>query len=106
MRSVEIIALLGALVGAFFSVIASLEQRLIKRIKSISAHSENESKELSELRPITKWRLSRLQKLKVIVKADNGEYNFDEKAYKNLNKKRVIAVVIILIVLITFFAIV
>ena len=106
MRLVEIIALLGALVGAFFTVIASLEQRLIKRIRSISAHSENESKELSELRPITKWRLSQLQKSKVIVKADNGEYNFDEDTYKNLNKKRVIAAMIILILSITFIAII
>lgn len=106
MRSVEIIALLGALVGAFFTVIASLEQRLIKRIRSISAHPDNESKELSKLRPITKWRLSQLQKSKVIVKADNGEYNFDEDTYKNLNKKRVIAAMIILILSITFIAII
>ncbi|MEJ2615428.1 MAG: hypothetical protein P8Z35_10745 [Ignavibacteriaceae bacterium] len=106
MRLVELIALPGALIGAFFTLITALEQRLIKRIKSISAHSENESKELSKLRPITKWRLSQLQKSKVIVKADNGEYNFDEKAYKNLNKKRVIAVVIFLIVLISLIVII
>jgi hypothetical protein len=106
MRLVELLALLGALVGAFFTIITALEQSLIKRIKSISAHSDNESKELSKLRPITKWRLSQLQKSKVIVKADNGEYNFDEKAYKNLNKKRVIAVVIFLIVLISLIVII
>ena len=106
MRLVESITLLGALVGAFFTVIASLEQRLIKRIRSISAYSDNKSEELSKLRPITYWRLSQLQKSKVIVKADNGRYIFDEKAYKNLNKKRVIAVVIFLIVSITFILIV
>lgn len=106
MRLVELIALLGALVGAFFTVIAALEQSLIKRIRSISAQSENELKELSKLRPITKWRLSQLQKSKVIVKAENGGYHFDEDAYKNLNKKRVIAAVILLIVLISLFVII
>ena len=106
MRVVEIIALLGALVGAFFTVIASLEQILIKRLRSISAQSDNESKELSKLRLITKWRLSQLRKSKVIVKANNGEYIFDEKTYKNLNKKRVAAVVIFLIVSIIFIVIV
>ena len=106
MRLVEYIALMGALVGAFFTGITALEQSLKKRIRSISAHSENESKELSKLRPITKWRLRQLQKSKVIVKDNNGEYNFDEDTYKNLNKKRVIAAMIILILSITFIAII
>ena len=106
MRLVEYIALMGALVGAFFTGITALEQSLKKRIRSISAHSENESKELSKLRPITKWCLRQLQKSKVIVKDNNGEYNFDEDAYKNLNKKRVIAAVIFLIVLISLIVII
>ena len=104
MRMIEYIALLGALVGAFFTGITALEQSLKKRIRSISAHSENESKELSKLRPITKWCLRQLQKSKVIVKDNNGEYHFDKKAYKILNKKRVIAAVMILIVLIMLIA--
>ena len=97
MRLVELLTILVTFVGAFFSGIAAIEQRLIKKIRNISAHSEKKSKDLST-RPITKWRLSQLQKSNVVLKAEDGEYYIDDSNYKKLRKNRVIAVVIFLIV--------
>jgi len=106
MRLVELLTLLGTLVGAFVTGIATVEQRLINKIRSISSHPNKKTKELSRIRLISKWRLSQLQKLNIIIETKNGEYHLDEVKYNRLRKKRVIIVVIFLIVsifLIVFF---
>ena len=61
MRLVELITLLGTLVGAFVTAIATVEQSLINRIRNSSSHPKKKTKELSKLHLITKWRLSQLQ---------------------------------------------
>jgi len=105
MRLVELLTILGTLVGAFLSGIATLEKNLIKKIRNISAHSEKKSKDLSN-NPVVKWRLSQLQKSNVVLRGEDEEYYIDESNYKKLRKNHVIAVVIFLIVSISLIVII
>lgn len=105
MRLVELLTILGSLVGVFLSAIATLENNLIKKIRNISAHSEKKSKDLSN-NSLVKWRFNQLQKFNVVLKGEDEEYYVDESNYKKLKKNRVIAVVIFLIVSISLIVII
>ena len=105
MRLVELITIWATFVGALLTGIAAVEQRLINRIRNSSYYSGNKSKELSKLHLISKWRLYKFQKLKIIVETKNGNYQVDEDKYSQLRKNRVFIVVIFLIVSISLIVI-
>lgn len=88
MKTVEVLQILGTLVGAFASVIIGLEQRLLGRLKSNEATSVESAIALPRLRAISRWRLSRLLKHHVVRSTTDGLFYFDEVSHRMLRKRR------------------
>jgi hypothetical protein len=106
MSTAEILTTLCALIGAFASVLAALEQNLIKKLKDNDATSPGSAVELQKLLPLSRWRLSRLKQAGAIKEVKSGRLYFNESAFKPLLKKRVLIFIILIIisgVVITFF---
>ena len=98
MRTVEILSILGTIIGAFASGLVALERRLIKKLKSSGAISKDKAIGLTKLSPLSRWRLNRLTKSNAIIKTELGAYYFNEGNFRILRIKRVTATIIFLVV--------
>lgn len=108
MRTVEVLQLVAAVVGTFFSVAIAVETRLVKRIRlrSQGATSGETAIRLGNILPITRWRLRRLQGTGAVCTIDSGAVYLDEESYGLMRNRRrktallsaVMAVVAVLII--------
>jgi hypothetical protein len=88
MRTVELLQILGPLVGAFASITIGLERRLLRHLKSHEATSVESAISLPKLRAISRWRLSRLLKHNVVRGTAGGLFYFDDVSHRKLRKRR------------------
>lgn len=106
MRTVEVLQLVAAVVGTFFSVAIAVETRLVKRLRSQGATSGETAIRLGNILPITRWRLRRLQGTGAVCTIDSGAVYLDEESYGLMRNRRrktallsaVMAVVAVLII--------
>jgi len=89
MRTVEVLQIVGAFVGAFASVAIGFEQKILKNLRIQSAISPESAVALQGLKPISRWRLSRLLKHGVVRRAGEGLFYFDEDSFRMLRKRRI-----------------
>ncbi len=93
MRTIEVLQVLAALLGAFFSVVMAMEQRLVKRLRQTDATSAERAIELGSIRPLTRWRLASLKKAGAVRIVDSGAVFLHEESFRALRKRRVITAV-------------
>lgn len=89
MKTPEILQLMTALLTAAASIIMSLEQKLVKRLRRQNATSPEAAVPLPNLRAISRWRLTRLQTAGAVRGAGTDAYYFHEESYRALRRKRV-----------------
>jgi hypothetical protein len=100
MSKAELLQLIAALLGAFASIIAAIEGRLVKKFERASAKSPATAIEMRNLRLIHRWRLTRLEKAGAIAVTEERRYYFDQDAYKAFRMKRRVRVLSIVLPLI------
>jgi hypothetical protein len=98
MRTVEIVSIFATLFGGFLSALAAVEQNLVKKFKASGAISKEKAVAIKQLRPLSRWRVKRLQQAGVIKEVEHGELYLDESAWRVLRTKRVWMVVAVIIV--------
>jgi hypothetical protein len=89
------------LIGAFFSIMAAIEQNMIKKLLKNNALSAQKAIKLQKLIPVFRWRLNGLKHSDVIIEDDTGKCYFNESQYKTVLKKRVISVITIIVIITT-----
>lgn len=89
MRTVEVLQIVGALVGAFASVAMGFEQKLLKNLRTQDAASPKSAVALPGLNAISRWRLSRLLKHGAVREVSDGLFYFDEGSYRRLRSLRI-----------------
>ncbi len=105
MRTVEILSILGTLLGGFASGMAALEKKLVKKLRDRGATSEKKAVELQKLRPLSLWRISRLKRANAIKEVESGKLYFDESAFRALRKKRALIAITLIVVSVFLFII-
>lgn len=88
MRTVEVLQLLGTLVGSLAAVSLDLERRMLKQFRSQQATSAENAIPLPEVRGVSRWRLSRLIKHNIVRSGANGLFYLDEASHRLLRKRR------------------
>lgn len=88
MRTVEVLQILGTLVGGLATLAVGLEQRLLRRLKARGATSPETAIALPRLRAISRWRLSRLLKHGVVRRNSDGLYFIHRHSHRMLRKRR------------------
>jgi len=88
MRTVEILQILGASVGAFASIVAAMEQGFVKRLRRNGATSAETAIKIAGLRPVVRWRLERLKKRDAVRSVASGAVYLHEPTYRTLRRKR------------------
>jgi len=106
MGKAEFLIIVFTFIGAFVSGVAAIEQVIIKKLLKRGATSEQKAIELQKIRPISRWRLNRLRQLGVIMDSNSGKCYYNESKYKTLLRKRLIAVItiIVIVLIITMFS--
>ena len=104
MRAVEILQVSSTIVGAAFTVLATVEQRLVKRLRREGAASPEGAVRLGPLRPPTRWVLKRLRERGAVGVVEPGAVFLDEELLRNLKRRRarVAAVAIPTAILVVF----
>ena len=80
--------LVAAVAGALASVVAAVDQRLIRRLRREGATTSAAAVELAGLRPLSRWRLARLRASGAIVPGGAGRVYLDEAAYGERRRRR------------------
>ena len=88
MKTVEMLQIFSALLGAFSSIVLGMEQKLVKRLKKENAINPETAVELSDLHLLSRWRLSRLRNAGAVQAVGSDRYYFRPSSYKSLRKKR------------------
>lgn len=100
MRTVEVLQVIGALVGSFASISISMENFVIKYFQKENAFSPETATQMPDYTKIKKWRADKLIIHGVLKCTDSDKYFYDNTARITLRKKRlriVIPTVIIFI---------
>jgi hypothetical protein len=88
MRTVEILQIAGALLGAFATIATGFEQRIVRKLKNAGATQPETAIELAPGNPVSRWRLSRLRDAGAVVAAPSGDVFLDLSAYRALRARR------------------
>ena len=88
MRTVEVLQIAGALLGAFATIATGFEQRIVRKLKNAGAIQAGTAIELGPGNPVSRWRLSRLRHAGAVVAAPSGEVFLDLSAYRALRASR------------------
>ena len=93
MRTVELLQVFGSVAGALFSALAAIEQGLLRRLRAAGATSAERAVHLPGLRPLTRWRLARLEKAEAVKVLDSGAVFIDEESFHRLRRRRILTAV-------------
>jgi len=88
MKTVEVLQVLGALIGALASTAMAFEKKLVGTLRKQGATSSAHATALSHPNRISRWRLSRLLQQGAIRVVRDTLYFLDEGAYRALQKRR------------------
>jgi hypothetical protein len=98
MSKAEFLITVFTFLGAFVSGVAAIEQNIIKKLLKRGATSEQKAIELKKTKLISRWRLNRLKQLGAILESSSGKCYYNEIKYKTLLKRRIIAVITIVVI--------
>ncbi|MBU1099736.1 MAG: hypothetical protein KKA84_04955 [Bacteroidetes bacterium] len=93
MRTVEILQVIGALVGSFASIAISMENFVIKYFQKENAISSETATKMPDYTKIKKWRTDRLIIHGVLKCTKSNKYFYDNTARTTLRKKRLMIVI-------------
>ncbi len=100
MRTVEVLQVLGSLVGTFAAVLMGLEQKLLRQLKKQHAVSPESAIVLPSLSALSRWRYSILLRRGAVRHTAEGRVYFDAASYRMLSRRRVgIAIPAVLVAL-------
>jgi hypothetical protein len=88
MRLVEILQTAAPFLALFAALLTASERRLVDRLRRAGAVADASALALSDLRPLTRWRLARLRRGGAVRAADRERFYLDEAAYQALRRAR------------------
>jgi hypothetical protein len=98
MSRAELLQILAALLSAAASFIAAAEVRLVKRLRAGQATDPDHAVGLGGLRPLGRWRLSRLRSAGAVQAIGPDAFYLDEARYGAMrHRRRVRAVTLVAI---------